>query len=517
MESIGPIADAAPARTKAGGRQAALHGFGWGALAGLVLVTLMYLANLLLGLKPLPQLLNQPLLDLMPGFVFGFLIDTLQHAGKVVEELGLIVAMVVGLGVLGAAWGWTSLRWKSQHSALAFAAVGWVVVTGVLLPISGEGFLGLLDGPVTPIIWAALFAVYGVVLQLGAGSPGVREGTDLGRRRMFSVLPVTIGVVSLGVLAVRLVPGWYKAIFNPPEAGLSGISPEVTPVQNFYQVTKNLGGDPSIPAQGWNLTVGGMVDKPLKLSLSDLRGLPSTTEYVTMECISNNVGGELMSTGSFTGVSLRELLSTAGPQARGTWAAFKARDGYAESLPMSLIQGAPEILVAYDLDGAPLPMGHGFPARMLIPGHYGMKGPKWLDSIAVVDHESGGYWEQQGWDHNAVIKTTARFDVPREGDIVRLGPVLLAGVAFAGTRGISKVEFSADAGRTWIEASYKAPLSPLTWVLWQADWTPAAEGPYDLRVRATDSSGTIQSAQSAASYPSGSSGYHTVHIAVSKA
>src|SRR6202795_765964 len=153
--------------TQSGGRQAALRGFGWGALGGLVLVTLMYLANLLLGLRPLPQLLNQPLLDIMPGFVFGFLIDTLQHAGKVVEELGLIVAMVVGLGVLGAAWGWTSTRWQSQYSALAFAALGWLVVTAVLLPIAGTGFLGLNDGLTTPLIWAALFAIYGVVLQMG--------------------------------------------------------------------------------------------------------------------------------------------------------------------------------------------------------------------------------------------------------------------------------------------------------------------------------------------------------------
>jgi DMSO/TMAO reductase YedYZ molybdopterin-dependent catalytic subunit len=498
------------------GRQAALRGFGWGALAGLVLVTLMYLANLLLGLRPLPQLLNQPLLDIMPGFVFGFLIDTLQHAGKVVEELGLIIAMVVALGVLGAAWGWTSLRWHSPRSALAFAAVGWVVVVAILLPISGAGFLGLVDGPTTPLLWAALFAVYAVVLQLGADSGRPSAGTDLGRRRMLSILPVTIGVVSLGVLAMRLVPDWYKAIISPAEAGLSGISPEVTPVQNFYVVSKNF-SDPAVAAQGWSLTVGGMVDKPLKLSLADLRGLPSATEYVTLECISNNVGGKLMSTGSFTGVSLRDLLAMAGPTSSGTWAAFKANDGYAESLPISLINGAPEILVAYDLDGSPLPQAHGFPARMLIPGHYGMKGPKWLDSITVVDHESGGYWEAQGWDHNAFVKTTARFDVPRDGDIIKLGPLSPAGVAFAGTRGISKIEYSTDAGRTWNAATFKAALSPLTWVLWQCDWTPGAEGAYNLQVRATDNSGTLQSSQSSPSYPTGASGYHTVRIAVSKA
>jgi hypothetical protein len=254
----------------------------------------------------------------------------------------------------------------------------------------------------------------------------------------------------------------------------------------------------------------------MKLSLSDLRGLPATTQYVTLECISNLVGGDLMSTGEFKGVSLRDLLAMAGPQAGGTWAAFKARDGYAESLPLTLVDGAPEILVAYELDQGPLPMLHGFPARMLIPGHYGMKGPKWLDSITVVDHESGGFWEQQGWDHNAVVKTTARFDAPADGDIVKLGPVSLAGVAFAGTRGISKVEYSTDSGKTWNPAAFATPLSQLTWVLWTAEWTPGAEGAYELRVRATDGTGALQTAQSTPSYPTGASGYHTVHIAISK-
>ncbi|HEY2599755.1 MAG TPA: molybdopterin-dependent oxidoreductase [Candidatus Dormibacteraeota bacterium] len=497
------------------GRQSALRGFGWGVLAGAVLVTLMYLANLLFGLKPLPQLLNQPLLAVMPGFVFGFLIDTLQHAGKVVEELGLIVAMVLGLGVLGAAWGWTSRFWHSQHSALAFAVIGWIVTVGILLPISGLGFLGLADGLTTPLIWAALFAIYGVVLQLGGDPAAPDAATDIGRRRLLGVLPVTIGVVSLGVLAFRLLPGWYDAIFKAPGSGVAGISPEITPVQDFYVVSKNF-TDPSISSGGWRLAVGGLVDKPLALSLSDLEGLPQATQYVTLECISNNVGGPQMSTGDFVGVSLRDLLAMAGPQAAGTWVAFKARDGYLESLPMSLVQGAPEIVVAYELDGAPLPEAHGYPARMLIPGHYGMKGPKWLDAISVVDHESGGYWEQQGWGHNAVVKTTARFDVPREGDIVKAGPVLLGGVAFAGTRGISKVEYSTDGGRTWTEAPFKAPLSPLTWVVWQATWTPSAEGAYELQVRATDNAGARQSAAIASSYPAGASGYHTVRIAVAK-
>lgn len=496
------------------GRQAALRGFAWGALAGTALVSLMYMAGLLFGLRPLPQLLSGPFLNVMPGWMFGFLIDTLQHAGKVVEEAGLIVAMIVGLGLLGAAWAWTGSRRSFGYSALVFAGLGWLVVALIVLPVSGVGLLGLNDGLATPFVWAALFAIYGVILQMGSSPGSSAFAADAGRRRMLTTVPVTIGAVSLGLLALRLVPDWYKAVFNPPEAGLTGPSPEVTPVKNFYVVSKNF-ADPRVDGQTWSLSVGGLVDRPLRLSLQDLNALARTTEYVTLECISNNVGGELMSTGRFTGVSLRDLLAMAGPQASGTWAAFKARDGYAESLPMSLIQAAPEVLIAYQLDGAPLPANHGFPARVLIPGHYGMKGPKWLDSIELVDHESGGYWEQQGWDHNAVVKTTSRFDVPHDGDIVKIGTIRLSGVAFAGTRGISKVEYSTDGGRSWTQADFKPPLSQLTWVLWTAHWTPASEGAYRLQVRATDGAGSMQESKATGSYPSGASGYHTVQVSVS--
>jgi DMSO/TMAO reductase YedYZ molybdopterin-dependent catalytic subunit len=495
-------------------RQAAFRGFGWGAIAGLALVALMYLANLLLGLRTLPALLNQPILSLMPGFVFGFLIDTLQHAGKVVEEFGLIVAMVVGLGVLGSAWAVASLRWNFQYLALVFAGIGWLVVAAILLPVGGAGFFGLNDGPATPLIWAALFAVYSVVLQLGRDTGGA-AAADMGRRRLLGTLPLTIGAISLGVLAFRLLPDWYSAVFNPPEAGLRGPAPEITPVENFYIVSKNF-VDPVVDAQGWSLAVGGLVDRPLKLSLTDLRALPGFTEYVTLECVSNDVGGGLMSTGSFTGVSLTDLLTLAGARASGTWVAFTAVDGYTESIPVSLVRASPEIIVAYDLDGAPLPTSHGYPARMVIPGLYGMKGPKWLTRIDLVNHESGGYWEQQGWDHNPIVKTTSRIDAPADGGVVKLGPVTISGVAFAGTRGIKKVEYSTDGGASWSEAPFKTPLSTLTWVLWTADWTPSAEGAYRILARATDGTGALQDARSSSSYPSGASGYHTIHIDISK-
>jgi DMSO/TMAO reductase YedYZ molybdopterin-dependent catalytic subunit len=493
-------------------REAALRGFAWGCVGGLALVALMYYSSLLLGLRTLPALLSGPVLYMMPGFVFGFLIDTLQHAGKVVEEGGLIVAIVLALGVLGALSSLAGLRIRSVYLPFAFAALGWIVVAGVLLPIGGAGLLGLDDGPSTPVIWATLFAIYAVILQYGeVPVPGV----DMGRRRLLSGVPVAIVAISVGGLALKLVPGWAQAIFSAPESGLLGPAPAITPVANFYVVSKNV-VDPSVDASSWSLKVGGLVDNPLRMTLDELKSRPVTSEYVTLECISNNVGGELMSTGLFAGVSLQSLIAEAKPRGDATWVTFQAVDGYTESLQLAAVTGSPEILVAHTLDGAPLPSQHGFPARMLIPGHYGMKGPKWLQSITLGTSETRGYWEQQGWDHNALVKTTSRIDSPRDGDIVRIGAIQVAGVAFAGTRGIGKVEYSTDGGSTWNQAQLDTPLSKLTWTLWRANWTPGSEGAYKLAVRATDGEGAAQTPKGAPSYPDGASGYHTISINISK-
>jgi DMSO/TMAO reductase YedYZ molybdopterin-dependent catalytic subunit len=488
-----------------------VSGFAWGCVGGTAVVALMYYAGWFLGLRTLPEALSGPLLSVMPGPVFGFLIDTLQHAGKVIEELGLILAMIAGLGALGAISFLAGERWSSPWLPFAFAGAAWIVVSAGLLPLGGAGFLGLNDGLPTPLIWATLFAVYAVILQYGQQPT---TGVDPGRRRVLGAVPVSIFAISLGALALRLVPDWYGRVFAAPELGLRGISSPVTPVQNFYIVSKNF-GDPTVDANGWRLKVGGMVDRPASLTLGDLRALPSTQEYVTLECVSNNVGGDQISTGLFTGVRLRDLVTAASPRSGATWLSFQARDGYTESIPLSLVTGAPEILVAYELDGAPLPESHGFPARVLIPGHYGMKGPKWLDSIELASSELRGYWELQGWNHNAVVKTMAKFDVPVDGDILRLGASQIGGVAFAGTRGIARVEYTTD-GLHWTQADFDAALSPLTWVVWRATWTPAGEGSYRLMVRAVDASGTVQTSRSAPSYPDGSSGYHTVQVSVSK-
>jgi DMSO/TMAO reductase YedYZ molybdopterin-dependent catalytic subunit len=356
--------------------------------------------------------------------------------------------------------------------------------------------------------------VYAVVLQ-AAWAPAGAEAADPGRRRMLSLVPVGLGLGALAVLGVRLFPEWYGAVAAPPESGITGPSPELTPVKNFYVVSKNF-SDPVVGAQGWTLSVQGLVSQPYRLAYADLQALPGTTEIVTLECISNDVGGGLMSTGRFTGVPLRDLVNKAAPKPNAAAIAFDASDGYVESMPLEMAMADPQILVAHMLDGEPLAPAHGFPARVLIPGRYGMKGPKWLTAIKLATSEPTGYWEGQGWNPNAPVQTTARIDVPAEGAIRQLGPIQIAGVAFTGTRGVQAVEVSTDGGRTWRPASVKPPLSPLSWVLWTADWTPASEGAYTLMARARDGSGDLQSGRVTPSYPSGASGYHTVHVNVAR-
>ncbi len=477
-----------------------------GALAGTTTAAAMYLAALVTGIRPLPDLLSEPVLALMPGPVFGFLIDRLQHLGKVLAEAGLLGAMIVALALIGAAYASVAARRRVPQLGLLAGALAWALTCLVVLPLGGEGLLGLNEGVATPLVWAVLYLIYGVVLE--AAATPAPAGVDEGRRR----IPLALAGIGVLVLGVRLVPGWYRTVLGAPENGLAGPAPELTPTADFYVVSKNF-SDPQVSSGNWSLQVTGQVDSPLRLSYQDLRELPSHTQFTTLECVSNNVGGPQISTGQFTGVLLKDLLDKAKIRPAAQALVFRARDGYLESIPLSLLADGLEVLVAYDLNGGPLPAAHGYPARILIPGHYGMKGPKWLDNIEAAPRVVDGYWENQGWNRDAVVKTMSRIDAPQDGAIVK-GPVMIAGIAFAGVRGIQRVEVSTDGGQTWGDADLKPPLSALTWNLWTFAWERPGPGQHALQVRATDGGGRLQSADGRPSYPDGSSGYHTVRVSV---
>jgi DMSO/TMAO reductase YedYZ molybdopterin-dependent catalytic subunit len=459
----------------------------------------------LLGVRTLPDLLQNWILALTPGAVFGFLIDALQHAGKVLEEIGLLVAMLVLLALLGFAVAALRERGLPRAGLLAGALV-WVVVCLALLPLTGQGFLGVGGGWATPLAWALFAAIYGLLLDEGLRP---HETDPAGRRRVLGFA----AVAGLAAVGLARVPGWVRILVAPPEKQ-AGRTPALTPIGQFYQVSKNF-QDPSVDAGSWSLAVGGMATSPFKLTYDQLRGLGSRTITATLACISNPVGGNLMSTGRFTGVPLRDLLARAGPKPGADAVSFRSGDGFTESMTLQMANGDPNIMVVYQLDGVPLPQAHGYPARLLIPGHYGMRGPKWIEQISLTPSEQGGYWEGQGWDHQAVVRTTSRIDVPAADSSLRKGVQLqVSGVAFAGERGIERVEWSFDGGRTWREAVLEAPLSPHTWTRWTASWTPARTGGAVLTVRARDGQGQLQDQHAQDTFPSGATGWHTVPVTV---
>jgi DMSO/TMAO reductase YedYZ molybdopterin-dependent catalytic subunit len=304
-----------------------------------------------------------------------------------------------------------------------------------------------------------------------------------------------------GPLAAALVGTWEA---------IKGLSPEITPNEKFYTISINL-FEPTINPKTWKLTIHGLVHKPLQFSLDELKALPAHQAYVTFACISNEIGGKLIGNASWKGVPLRTLLEMAQLKPGARKVVLRSDDGYSTGIPLERCLRA-QTFLAYEMNGHPLPNSHGFPLRAVIPGYYGMKQPKWLTEIEVVDNDYLGYWEERDWADEAVVKTLSRIDVPLHRAQVPISGTAIGGIAFAGDRGIQKVECSWDDGKTWQLAVLKPPLSPYTWTLWAAELALPGRGEYVLAVRATDGQGTVQDERVSAPLPDGVSGYHKVRV-----
>src|SRR2546428_6514208 len=282
---------------------------------------------------------------------------------------------------------------------------------------------------------------------------------------------------------------------------IKGLPPEITPTGDFYVVSKNPPGfDPVVDAQRWRLEIAGLVGKPVTLTYDEIKALPSVQRPHTLECISNEVGGDLISNATWRGARLQDVLNKAnGVAAKAIQVAFRCADGYTESLPVAEALN-PDTLLVYEMNGAPLTTKHGFPVRLLVHGHFGMKNPKWITKIEGVDYNFMGYWERSGWSQQAIVKTISKITTPGGGHMMyKVGDdVGLGGVAYAGDRGIKAVEISADDGKSWQSAQIKPPLGKYTWVFWAALWKSTAPGEYTLRVRAQDGTGTLQAREEVA-------------------
>ena len=306
------------------------------------------------------------------------------------------------------------------------------------------------------------------------------------------------------------------------------VASEVTPNEKFYRIDTNI-IVPSVDANSWRLNIRGLIKSgPQQFTYEELKAMPSTSEFATLECISDKIDGDLVSTAYWRGVSLKSILEKAQVLPEAIYIVFRCSDGYDVGIPIDrgLMDGT---ILAYEMNGVPLPPEHGFPVRAIVPGIYGMMNAKWITDIELVDTVYEGFWQRRGWANNAKYQTHSKIVFP--GDALRnrfeelstttttnaaaIGSKSpIAGIAFAGDRGISKVEVSTDGGNTWQTASIKDPVSSNSWVLWALDWIPQNKGKYNIVVRATDKAGSIQTAEIRDNYPNGSTGYHSVEETV---
>jgi DMSO/TMAO reductase YedYZ molybdopterin-dependent catalytic subunit len=300
---------------------------------------------------------------------------------------------------------------------------------------------------------------------------------------------------------------------GPAPLGVPGLSPYYVPNGDFYLIDTAL-RKPQVDPATWRLRVTGLVERPFELTFDELLALPQVEEAVTLSCVSNEVGGELVGNARWQGVRLADVLGRAGVRPEGSQIVGISTDGFTAGFPTAVGLDGRVALVAVGMNGEPLPVAHGFPARLVVSGLYGyVSATKWLQEIRLTGLDDfDGYWIDKGWSKQAPVKTQSRIDVPRAYSDVAAGPTRVAGVAWAPNTGVTRVEVQVDDG-PWQEARLAEVVSRNTWVQWVLDWD-APTGEHKLRCRATDATGYTQTSERARPDPDGATGWHTVAVTV---
>lgn len=490
-------------------------------LAAVAATVVGLLLRFALGAPLVPELLADFLFEILP-------IDLVEFAtaffGAFAKQLGFIGCVVLyGLFLTG--FGFT----LNRAASLSRSRKAWLVAVLlvsinllVLIPLLGGGLFGrdLRQGWLaSSLAVVTVCVVYATTLSVLSSwfSDPVPAGSiarrllpeNISRRRVIRWVGSAVLAVGVYDIARALLSTWIESGSGRIKKGtgvfpdIDGLAIEVTPTPDFYQVSKNP-YDPDVDIRRWTFRMDGQVENPFSLTLDQIRALPAVEQYATLECISNEVGGDLIGNALWKGVALKELLNEARVKQGAIDVVIHAADKYSDSIPLqrAIMDG---VILAYEMNGEPLNTTHGFPLRLVVPGIFGMKNVKWITRIEVVDYDFKGYWQKRGWDDQAEYKTMSRIDVP--ASTVR-NEVTICGIAFAGDRGINKVEVSTDGGKTWEPAEIKPALSRFSWVLWRKDWTPNFSGKHTFLVRATDGRGAVQTGSAAPPIPSGASGYH---------
>ena len=542
---------------------------GLGALVGGLLtapmMALMYFADKWIDLSFTPFDVFDWIARLLPGPVVTFgidmMIDALILTGASVADTAKTAEQAMGLlmffigGVIATVAVFLAVRARSVGGAYGGFLIG--VALGV--PVAAiSANIGQSSLPIGySFLWTlALFAAWGIIAVASArvlvlappASDAAPDGdalaapeeapsaTVLDRRRFLvsmGVATATITVAGAGLgrtLAAserrELQADLESARDQMPESAGTmidlpnendpvkpalGTRPEYTAVRDHYKVF--IRSEPTvIDGASWTLPITGLVDNPRTFTLTDImERYDPQSEFVTLTCISNRLGGSLISTTYWTGASLKSIMADASPRPDATHLDITCGDGFHETVALDLIESDPRVMLAYAWDGRPIPFDHGFPLRIWIPDRYGMKQPKWITGIEVVGDESyrEGYWVQRNWDKVARIRTTSVVDtVAVEEAFERDGQtyVPIGGIAFAGVRGVSKVEVRVD-NEDWQEAQLRSPLSGASWVIWRYDWR-FDPGNHAFEVRCAEADGVPQIEERNSPRPSGATGIH---------
>lgn len=492
-----------------------------GAGATALALAFMWVVSALVPGVPFPP---AAVADLMvratPGDLSTFFIEILDHWALRLLSLGVLVGtLALGAELLRGTASKDKLRSFPTGGLLALVAV----LVSMAAPSEGTNV------PATAVMAAIAGLLYGGLARSIYLTSSAQS--DWGRRRTLrfgfgGAIAVALGGAVIGWFArsfqgpnrnVRLVAPAPPAVIpeREPFPDIPGLTPEVTSAQDHYVVDIDL-VTPSVEAAEWVLEVRGEVDSPIRLTFEELQQrFPIVEEYSTLGCVSNEVGGNLVGNSAWGGVRLADILDVAGVRDGAVDVVFHATDGYSDSITLEAARD-PHVILAVSQNRRPLLQEHGFPCRVRVPSIYGMKNVKWLETIEVVNHDYQGYWMMRGWSDEAVVKTESRIDVAGvEQDALVGEETWIAGVAWAGDRGISKVEVTVDGGRTWNEAMLKEAIGPLTWRLWAHRWSPEARGTVTVACRATDGNGDTQTAKSTDPHPDGASGYHRFEVNVS--
>jgi len=482
------------------------------------------LAGLVSGAPSVIVEIGALVISLQPAGAKQLVVDLVGTADKFVLNAAVALAALVLTGLLGVV--------ARHHPGRASAGFAGIALLGLAASLRDP-----LVAPVLSLASAALGAGTAVWLLrqlLGLARPArVAEMPDWGRRRFLGTSAGLAGMAVIGGGVGRLllnsraetlpvstaIPSAVDpvaALSAGAELAVPGISKLVIPNREFYRIDTTL-LTPHVDAATWKLSFTGMVDHPYEIAYAELLAMPLHEQYVTIACVSNEVGGDLVGNALWRGVRLRELLDRAGVQAGASQLVGRSVDGWTAGFPTSwLDESDREALVVVAMNGDPLPAEHGYPARLIVPGLYGyVSATKWLTNIELTTLDAfDGYWVPLGWAKKAPILTQSRIDVPRNGDgSLQEGQVPIAGVAWAPDRGVSRVEVQVD-DLPWADAELSSPISDATWLQWVYRWTATA-GEHTIQVRATDGAGELQAANRTRPAPDGARGYHTVGVTVS--